>query len=177
MRVYSDLSWEDWTSNRIIVSLTLLLSSRLGLFGLTETDADINSCTQLKIIREKCLSVIDKYGISAILRPPLYKCGSSLLGPVFDRIRFPLMKIPELVTVNRSDLALNKSEYELILSYLLDNPKPPIHFPITPRSPSGMVAERSKSSKMVMFTSYPQEFDLEIDYSPLKVSFTGPELR
>ncbi|XP_025017874.1 BTB/POZ domain-containing protein 2-like [Tetranychus urticae] len=221
---------------------TLLLSSRLGLFGLTETiyryiifklksetaldylsqfikitDFDINSCTQLKIIQERCLSIIDKYGISAILRPALYKCDSriltwivardslrinewtlftallqwannrceltntvlcmhsfrSLLGPVFDRIRFPLMKIPELVTVNRSGLALKRSEYELILSYLLDNPKPAIPFPITPRSPLGMVAERFKSSKMVMVTSYPQEvhqIDLIVDQ---QVRFIG----
>ncbi|XP_053207133.1 uncharacterized protein LOC128391301 isoform X1 [Panonychus citri] len=76
------------------------------------------------------------------------------------------MKVPELVTINRSGLALLQSEYELILSWLLDNPKPSIPFPINPRASLGFSLERFKSSKMIMVTSCPQEIhqiDLIVD--------------
>lgn len=178
---------------------------------------EISRYPVLTFIKEQCLTVIDKFGITAILRPSLFRCDNktineflkrdtfrvhewtlftalllwvdnkcrdgnialtrnslrSLLGDAFYQIRFPLMRINELVAINDSKLALTKKEFNDILSFLLDFPKPCLPFPTQLRQNIGHYVDRFSSTKMVKISSYPQEIhqvDITVDR---KIRFVG----
>ena len=178
---------------------------------------EINQYKHLSIIKEHCLTTIDKYGIIAILRPSLFRCDNkticefikrdslrvhewtlftvlllwvqnkcrddnvilskntfrNFLGDAFYQIRFPLMRVNELVTINDSGLALTNKEYNDILSFLLDIPRPVIPFSNHLRENIGQYVDRFSSIKMIKISSYPQEIH-QIDISVnRKIRFIG----